>query len=83
MPIASYAPTTTGPLFCPLTGTQSPLAADDLAARYPTTDDYVAQIQARVDTSVAAGFLLAEDGVALVESAQQGPAAEGETIQKY
>ncbi|MEY2965247.1 MAG: hypothetical protein RLZZ228_1060, partial [Actinomycetota bacterium] len=83
VPIASYAPTTAGPLFCPLTGTQTPFAADDLASRYPTTDDYVAQIQARVDASVAEGFLLPDDGVVLVESARQGPAAEAETIQRY
>ena len=83
VPIAKYTPTTEGPLFCPLTGTQSPFAADDLASRYPTIDDYVAQVQSRVDASVAEGFLLTEDGVALVESARQGPAAEAETIQKY
>lgn len=83
VPIASYAPTTAGPLFCPLTGTQTPFAADDLASRYPTTDEYVAQIQARVDASVAEGFLLPDDGVVLVESARQGPAAEAETIQRY
>jgi hypothetical protein len=83
VPIASYAPTTTGPLFCPLTGTQSPFSAEELATRYPTTDAYVAQVQAKVAESIAAGFLLAEDGVALVESAQRGPANEAETIQKY
>lgn len=83
VPVAQYTPTTPGPLFCPLTGTQSPFAEDVLASRYPTIDDYVAKVQARVDASVAEGFLLAEDGVALVESARQGPAADAETIQKY
>jgi hypothetical protein len=83
VPVASYAPTTPGPLFCPLTGTQTPFTAEDLATRYPTTDAYVAQVQAKVTESVAAGFLLDTDGAALVESARRGPAAEAETIQKY
>ena len=83
VPVASYAPTTPGPLFCPLTGTQTPFSADELASRYPTTDAYVAQVQAKVAESIAAGFLLTEDGAALVESARRGPAAEAETIQRY
>jgi hypothetical protein len=83
VPVASYAPTTPGPLFCPLTGTQTPFTAEDLAARYPTTDDYVARVQAKVAEAIEDGFLLAEDGAALVESARRGPAAEAETIQKY
>ena len=83
VPVATYTPTTPGPLFCPLTGTQPPFAADDLASRYPTTDAYVAQVQAKVTQSIADGFLLPEDGAALIESARRGPAAEAETIQKY
>ncbi len=83
VPVASYAPTTPGPLFCPLTGTQTPFSADDLTTRYPTTDAYVTAVQGKVTESIAAGFLLAEDGAALVESARRGPAAEAETIQKY
>jgi hypothetical protein len=83
VPVASYAPTTAGPLFCPLTGTQTPFSADELTSRYPTTEDYVALVQAEVDASVAAGFLFAEDGQALVESARRGPAADAETIQAY
>ena len=83
VPVASYAPTTAGPLFCPLTGTQTPFSADELTSRYPTTEDYVALVQGEVDASVAAGFLFAEDGQALVESARRGPAADAETIQAY
>lgn len=83
VPVASYAPTTPGPLFCPLTGTQTPFAADKLAALYPTTDDYVARVQAEVDRAVTAGFLFPRDGASLVESARRGPAADAETIQKY
>jgi len=83
VPVASYAPTTPGPLFCPLTGTQTPFAADKLEGLYPTTDAYVARVQAEVDRSVGAGFLFAEDGATLVESARRGPAADAETIQKY
>jgi hypothetical protein len=83
VPVASYAPTTPGPLFCPLTGTQTPFSTESLASRYPTTEDYVAAVQAEVDESVRAGFLFAEDGSVLVESARRGPAADAETIQKY
>lgn len=83
VPVASYAPTTPGPLFCPLTGTQTPFGSDKLTELYPTTDAYVAQVEAEVDRSVAAGFLFAEDGATLVESARRGPAADAETIQKY
>jgi Alpha/beta hydrolase domain len=83
VPVATYTPTTQGPLFCPLTGTQTPFAADDLATRYPTTAAYVAEVQAKVAQSIADGFLLREDGASLIQSARRGPAAEAETIQKY
>jgi hypothetical protein len=83
VPVAAFAPTTPGPLFCPLTGTQTPFAADTLTRLYPTTDAYVAQVQAKVTESISAGFLLPEDGAALVDSARRGPAAEAETIQEY
>lgn len=83
VPVATYTPTTPGPLFCPLTGTQTPFTATDLATRYPTTDAYVAAVQAKVSESIEEGFLLAEDGATLVESARRGPAAEAETIREY
>ena len=81
--MATYTPTAAGDLFCPLTGTQAPFDAEKLAARYPLVDDYVQAVEAAVRASVEAGFLLAEDGAALVESARRGPAADGETIQAY
>ncbi len=83
VPVATYTPTAAGDLFCPLTGTQAPFDAEELAARYPLVDDYVQAVEAAVRASVEAGFLLAEDGAALVESARRGPAADGETIQAY
>ena len=83
VPVASYAPTTAGPLFCPLTGTQTPFDSDKLTELYPTTQAYVARVQSEVEASITAGFLLAQDGDTLVDSARRGPAAEAETIQKY
>ena len=83
VPVASYTPTSVGGLFCPLTGTQSPFVDEVLTGLYPTTSEYVQQVETAVSASVAAGFLLAEDGQALIESARRGPAADAATIQKY
>ena len=83
VPVATYTPTTPGPLFCPLTGTQSPFTEDVLTTRYPTTAEYVQRIEAAVADSIAEGFLLAPDGEVLITLAERGPAADAETIQKY
>jgi len=83
VPVAAFAPTSPGPLFCPLTGTQTPFGDDELAALYPTTADYVAAVEDSGARGVAAGFLLPPDAEALVESARRGPAADAATIREY
>lgn len=83
VPVATFAPTSKGGFFCPLTGTQAPFSADTLTALYPSVDDYVNAVRTSGERAVAAGFLLAQDAEALVESARRGPAADAATIQEY
>lgn len=83
VPVAAYAPTAPGTLFCPLTGTQTPFASSVLAELYPTTADYVAAVEAAVQRAVDGGFLLPDDGQTLIELAGRGPAKEAETIREY
>jgi len=44
-----------------LTGTTTPLGAEQLAALYPSRDDYLARFAAATDAAVDAGFVLAAD----------------------
>jgi hypothetical protein len=83
VPVATFTPISTGGLFCPLTGTQAPFTEAELAQRYPSLDSYVTAVQASVLDNIESGFLLAEDGAELVESARRGPVADAETIQAY
>ena len=83
VPVATYGPFSTGGLFCNLTGWQKPFSRAAIDRLYPTTSDYVSKVRAAAEADVAAGILLAEDAVTLVESAKRGPIAEGRTIKSY
>lgn len=56
-------------VFCSLFGGGEPLAAAQLAERYDSHDDYVAQVTASADAAVAEGWLLPVDRDAMVEKA--------------
>lgn len=63
----------TGPdpsLFCLLLGSTLPLPAERLTALYPTRGDYERAYEAAADTTIAAGFALAEDRDALLDFAR-------------
>ncbi len=83
VPVATYGPTSSGGLFCPLTGSQSPFADGDLTRLYPTTEAYVEQVADASQRAVTDGFLLQPDSDYLVESARRGPAADAATIRAY
>ncbi len=50
-----------GGSFCALFGTTTPLAADQLAARYPDHAAFVAAFETALDSAVDSGAILAED----------------------
>jgi hypothetical protein len=83
VPVATYGPTSSGGLFCPLTGSQSPFTDEDLARLYPTTGDYVERVAEAAALAEAEGFLLGPDAEYLIESARRGPAADAATIREY
>jgi hypothetical protein len=57
-------------VFCSLFGGGERLSAAQLAARYESHDDYVAQVTASADTAVAEGWLLPADRDAMVDEAE-------------
>lgn len=56
-------------LICLLLGSTTPLPAERLAALYASREDYVQRYAAAADAAIAAGFVLADDRVALLEFA--------------
>jgi len=65
VPVARYQSTA-----CELGGITIPLTEVELLQRYPNHADYVARMQAATDATVAAGYLLPEDAVELMERAK-------------
>ncbi|MHA7833704.1 MAG: alpha/beta hydrolase domain-containing protein [Algiphilus sp.] len=64
VPVARYQSTT-----CELGGITIPLTELELLQRYPSHDEYLAQMQTATDATVAAGYLLPEDAAELMERA--------------
>jgi hypothetical protein len=60
VPTAQYGPVGT-PEFCALRGFVKPFAPEQLAALYPTRDEYFERFDAAARAAVEAGFLLAPD----------------------
>ena len=54
--------------------------AAKLRALYPTRDDYVAKVSARVEALVAQRFLTSADGARILEDARLGSHHRGDTI---
>jgi hypothetical protein len=69
-PIATITGEAQGDGFCALLGETIPFTPAQLAALYPTHDDYVAAVTAAADAGVAAGFILEPDADALVAEAR-------------
>ena len=83
VPAATRGPVSSGGLFCPLTGFQTPFGRGLLKKLYPTKANYVAQVRQAAWADVRAGFLLAPDAGELVRLARRGPAADAQTIAAY
>jgi hypothetical protein len=60
-------------VFCSLFGQEAPLTAEQLAAEYPTHDDYVARVRESADAAVGDGFLLRADADAMIAAAEDAP----------
>ena len=71
VPIAAYAPSSPGGLFCLLTGAQTPFGPGKLVARYATTKAYVARVARSTAADVRTGFLLTADAAELVAAARR------------
>jgi hypothetical protein len=48
-------------VICLLFGTTTPIPDEQLAALYPTADDYVAAYEEATDAAIEAGFVLEDD----------------------
>ncbi|MGI9600277.1 MAG: alpha/beta hydrolase domain-containing protein [Acidimicrobiales bacterium] len=70
VPIATIDGLNSGFSFCRLFGSTTPLSAAQLAALYPTHDDFVTAWTASLDATIAAGFILPEDRADLVAAAE-------------
>lgn len=83
VPVATRGPVSTGGLFCPLTGFQSPYGRGLLKRLYPSKRDYVTDVRSAAWADVRAGYLLGPDAGELVRMARRGPVKDGQTIQSY
>jgi hypothetical protein len=68
-PIATLNSANTGAGFCRLFGSTTPFTPTQLAALYPTHDDFVRKWTVSLFTNVANGFLLPEDAAELYNAA--------------
>jgi hypothetical protein len=69
VPTAQWTGNSTGASFCFIAGHEKPFSAARLRELYPTHADYVRKVKRNTDALVAAGFVTAEDGAALVKAA--------------
>jgi hypothetical protein len=68
-PVAALTGLNTGPGFCRLFGSTTPLTTEQLTALYPTHADFVAQWSRSLDTAVAGGFITSGDAPELLAAA--------------
>lgn len=55
---------------CPLFGTYEPFSSQEILSRYPTHEEYVAQVEAAVEAAVDNGFLLPADKKRIMAEAE-------------
>lgn len=73
-PVAAHSGESAGDeIIFQLFGSTIPFTPEQLAARYPTHEDYVTAVTASADAAVAARFLLPEDRDRLIEEAEAAP----------
>jgi len=69
VPIATLNSINSGPTFCRLFGSTTPFSAVQLAALYPTHDDFVSKWLTSISKNLFSGFLLPEDATELFNAA--------------
>jgi hypothetical protein len=73
VPIARYdAHSTPGPI-CELSGRETPLSQEQLSRRYRNEQSYLLRFKARLGAAIVRGYLLEQDGAAIL-AAQQAKA---------
>jgi len=77
VPIAAYSGQPAGSglanLTCSFFGQTTPFTSAQLAALYPTLDDYVSQVTTATAAAQQAGFILAADAPLIAQEAQSAP----------
>lgn len=68
-PTSTWFGNSTGPSFCRIAGHETPFDRNQLKALYPNPEDYVRAVTASVSRLVIEGFIVAEDGQALIAEA--------------
>jgi hypothetical protein len=67
--VLSGMPVEGASVICVLFGSTAPIPADQLAARFPNRDAYLAEYREATDAAIAAGFVLADDREAVLAGA--------------
>jgi hypothetical protein len=70
VPVATITGEPQGDGFCRLLGTTVPFTDEQLAALYPSHEDYVETVRASADDAVEAGFLLPPEADAMIAEAE-------------
>ena len=71
VPVATYIASTPGDtMFQRMIGLQVPFSKEQLAALYPTHDDYVAKVKQSVETLVRERWIFPEDGAEILAEAE-------------
>ena len=73
VPLARYYHRMTGPGICELWGYRRPFAPGVIARLYPSHDDYVAKVRARVARMVADRWIEERDGAVIIDKAARTP----------
>ena len=68
-PTSTWFGNSTGPSFCRIAGHEVPFEQSQLRALYPAPEDYVRAVTASVSRLVVEGFIVKEDGEALIGEA--------------
>lgn len=70
-PTSTWFGNSTGPSFCRIAGHEVSFSRDMLRTLYPTPEDYVRAVTASVSRLVVEGFIVGEDGDALIAEARR------------
>lgn len=70
-PTSTWFGNSTGPSFCRIAGHEVPFSRAQLKTLYPTPQDYVRAVTASVSRLVVEGFIVQDDGAALIADAER------------